>query len=388
MPPVQGSAFDRAAATGAILGFGLSLGIASVAIPLLALAAGYDASTVGVLAAASAVTHLAARLSLPWLLERMSDRALICGAAALLATSYALLLVSTSLPIFVVAQLVSGGARAIFWTASQTHAIRREESSVRAIAIVNLLGSVGQVVGPALGGVLAGLSLSAALAAGLAGGVLAATAALGLLTLPTYDRKASPGDGRLWRRPGVDAACWGSFAGGGWRALLGSYVPVVLVGAGLPPAVIGALIALADGTAILTSGALVRFAHARVRTNLVVGVVTLGLGMALVPLAPSVPLAVALALAISGAGCGLVTTLGPALAADAVEPGERGAAIALTGTFRALALFTVPAGVAAAVVAIPLTVATAVASVAIILPTLAVNRLAARSRPTPNQSEG
>ncbi len=372
--PLSGETRDRAAAGIAVLAFGVSLGIGSIGIPLLALDAGYDAATVGFLAATSAITHITARLQLPWVLNRVADRWLIGGATLLLALSYGLLLVSTSLPIFVLAQLVSGVARAAFWTGSQTHAVRRTESTVRALAIVNLLGSTGQVVGPALGGVLAGFSLSTALAAGVATGLVGAVASLGLLALPTYERNAGQHDGQLWRRPGIDAACWASFAGGGWRALLGSYVPVVLTAAGHTPAFIGGLIAFADGTAMIASGSLVRFAHEQIRRTLLFGVVAAGAATAIIPLVAEVPVLAAAALALGGAGSGLVTTLGPALAATSGDKSQQGAAIALTGTFRALALFAVPAGVAAVLVAVPLGVATAAAGLAIAVPSLVVGR--------------
>lgn len=365
---------DRAASSVAVLGFSVSLGIGSVVIPLLALSAGYDAAVVGLLAATSAVTHLTARLQLPWLLGRVEDRWLIGGATLLLAISYGLLLVSTSLPVFLLSQLVSGAARASFWTGSQTHAVRQSESTVKALAIVNLLGSTGQVAGPAIGGLLAGISLPLAVAAGLVSGLVGSLAALGLLAMPTYDRTAAPRDGLLWRQPGIDAACWASFAGGGWRSLLGSYIPVVLTGAGHAPAFIGGLMSLADATGMIASGALVRFAHREIRTTMVLGVLAVGGAIALVPLVAEVPVAVAAALALGGVGSSLVTTLGPAVAATSGDRAHQGAAIALTGTFRALALFVVPAGIAAALVAVPLGVATAAAGLAIALPTLVVSR--------------
>jgi hypothetical protein len=181
-------------------------------------------------------------------------------------------------------------------------------------------------------------------------------------------------------------ACWASFAGGGWRAMLGSYVPVVLAGAGHVPAAIGILVALADATGFVVSAGLVRFANPRVRTGLVGGVVMTGFGLAVLPLAPwFIPL-VAVGLTASGAGAGLVTTLGPAFATEAVEPGDVGAAIALTGTFRALALLSVPAGVAATLAVVPLAIAMATAGIVLVLPALLVSRSRARVGGTPVRS--
>jgi len=136
------------------------------------------------------------------------------------------------------------------------------------------------------------------------------------------------------------------------------------------------VLALADGMSIVASGALVRFAHGHIRENLVFGVLAVGTATALVPLTAEMPIIVAAAAALGGAGSGLVTTLGPALAATSGDRAHQGAAIALTGTFRALALFAVPAGVAMALVAVPLGIATAGAGLAIALPTIIVSRTA------------
>ena len=53
-----------------IFSFSVGLGVATVAIPLLALESGYDAAAVGFLVATSAASQLAFRLGLPWLLRR------------------------------------------------------------------------------------------------------------------------------------------------------------------------------------------------------------------------------------------------------------------------------------------------------------------------------
>ena len=69
--------------------------------------------------------------------------------------------------------------------------------------------------------------------------------------LPTYDRQGSPGATRLLRRDGVDVACWASVVGGGWWAMLGSYIPVILVGASVGSQGIGWLITLSEGASIV-----------------------------------------------------------------------------------------------------------------------------------------
>ena len=101
-------------------GFSVGLGVATVAIPLLALDAGYDEAAVGFLVATSAAAQLGTRLILPPGCSLAARPNLIAVASVLMLSGFALLLGSTALPVFVAAQLFQGTARAIFWTGSQT----------------------------------------------------------------------------------------------------------------------------------------------------------------------------------------------------------------------------------------------------------------------------
>src|SRR6185369_16111422 len=156
---------DRPASLAVAFGFALSLGISTVAIPLLALSSGYDAAAVGFLVAGAAGAQLATRLALPWLLGRFTDRSLIIVSVALMLVAFGLLSVSTALPAFIAAQLAQGTARAIFWTASQTHVIRSGGPAVHRLVDFNLAGNGGTLIGPLLAGFLATLSASLAITA-------------------------------------------------------------------------------------------------------------------------------------------------------------------------------------------------------------------------------
>lgn len=376
--PRPGAGRDGAASLVSVVAFSIALGIGTVALPLLALAAGYSPATIGFLAATSAITQLLARLQLPWLLDRLPDRALIAAAGVLLSVSYLSLLVSTSLPSFVASQLLQGAARALFWTATQTHAVRGASGTVSMLARVMGLSGVGSMIGPVLAGLLAGISFQAALGAGLAASVLTTAACLGLERLPPYARGDEPQGTRIWRRNGADLACWSNFAGGGWRAILGSYVPVILTAAGLVPGMVGVLVALADAAGIAVLAVLVRLPTQRIQPALELGVVAACVALAGLPIVATSPVAVGLLLALGGAGAGTIVTLGPAVASESVSGGEQGAAIAATGTFRAAALLLTPAAVAGSLSAISLGPAIALAALAIGAPTLLVRHLPRR----------
>jgi predicted MFS family arabinose efflux permease len=362
-----------ASATGAAV-YSLSLGIASVALPLLALRAGYSAAEIGLLTAVSAVAQMLTRLGLGAAMRRWPDWTLIAGAGLLLALSNGLVAVSAALLPFVTAQLLQGVSRACFWTGSQTHVVRGPGRAASALATVNLVAGVGLLAGPAVAGLLSErtpvLALSAAAGIALAGIV----PTLLLDRLPPFVPPPDRPPGRLWRRRGVDVGCWAGVTAGAWRGLLTSYVPVALDAARQSASAIGVLISVANGASLL--GAVVggRLSRRWSTPAVALGIVATGLATAATSaLAHSVLLS-ALVLTVSGLAAGAIQVLGPALATEAVHPEERGEAIAVTGTFRAGALFTAPLAVAGLVTLVSLAPAMAVVGVAMTLPALTVHR--------------
>jgi len=290
----------------------------------------------------------------------------------MMAASYVALIVSTALPIFLLAQLLQGGARALFWTASQTHAVRSPGIPVRLLAQVGTFGNVGTMIGPVVTGLLATVSLALALALGSGVALVGVALALRLQRFEPYERRARHGERRLWRRPGIDVACWTGFTGGGWRALMSSYVPIVLTTAGLPPSVVGAMLSAADLASTISIATLVRMPPRWTSSALAAAVIAAGLGLAGLPFVTGTPLLAALLLVIAGAGSGPLMILGVAAARQLVDPADEGEAIALVGTFRAVALLVTPAAVAASLVVVPVGTALAVAGVAIALPATAL----------------
>jgi MFS family permease len=363
------------------IAFSFALGIATVAFPLIALDAGYSGAQVGVLTATSAITQMATRTVLGRVMRHVSDRSLVTLAACLVAASTGVLMVSAAIVPFVVAELIQGAARACFWTGSQTHVVRGSGSSVSALATVNFISSFGLLAGPVVAGVLLERSTSLTLLVATLAGVVAVPITRLLDKLPPFVLPPDRPPGRLWRRPGVDAGCWAGVTAGAWRGLVSSYVPVALQLAGQSASTIGALVSAANAASVAGSGAVGRVSRAGAWKALAVGTLATGIGTAAVAaVAGSAPLA-ALALAVSGLGAGALQTIGPAVATDAVHPEERGEAIAVTGTFRAGALFAAPLGVAALILAMPLTAAMTVAGALITGPVLAVRRRPSAQHP-------
>ncbi len=365
------------------MSYSFALGVATVAFPLIALDAGYSGVQVGVLTAVSAISQMSTRSVLALVMRHVPDRTLVTVAAVLLAISSGVLVFSTALAVFVVAELVQGAARGLFWTGSQTHVVRGSGSSVSALAMVNFVSSIGLLAGPVVAGFLLESGNALTLLVATAAAALTVPISFLLDRLPPFTRPTDRPPGRFWRRPGVAAGCWAGVTAGAWRGLVGSYVPVALQHAGQSSTSIGALVSVANAASVVGAGVVGRVTREGAWRAFAAGTLATGLGTAAVAaVAGSAPLA-AVALALSGLGAGALQTVGPAVATEAVHPEERGEAIAVTGTWRAGALFVAPLGVAGLIVVIPLTAAMTLAGALITLPVLAVRRRPAAQHASP-----
>lgn len=374
---------DLAASAGGAAVYALALGTASVALPLLALRAGYSATEIGVLTAVSAVSQMATRLVLGQAMRRWADWTLIAAAALLLAVSNGMLAVSAALAPFVVAELLQGVSRACFWTGSQTHVVRGSGRAAGALATVNLVSSVGLLAGPVLAGVLSERTPVLALVVAALIALAAAVPPLLLDRLPPFVPPEDRPPGRLWRRPGVDVGCWAGVTAGAWRGLLTSYVPVALDAARQSASTIGVLVSVANGASLVGAAVGGRTSGRWSRPAVVGGIVVTGLATALTAALAGHVVLSAVVLSLSGLSAGALQVLGPAIAAEAVHPQERGEAIAVTGTFRAAALFAAPLAVAGLVVALPLAPAVALVGAAMTAPAIALRRRTTIPEATP-----
>jgi MFS family permease len=350
-------------------GFSFALGVASVALPLQAVAVGYTAVEVGVLIAVSAVSQMIGRLFLGRVMRVVPDWLIVAAACVLLGVSCLVVVGSSAVAPFIAAQLIQGLARAAFWTGSQTHVVRGDESSVKALASVNLVGNIGLLLGPAVAGLLIGEDARLALGVSAAAAFLSVVPAAVLDRLPPFRKLSNRQPGHMWQRQGVWEGCYAGVTAGAWRGLLGSYVPLALVHAGHASPIVGALVAIANTAAILGAWLVGRIEdEARIRRVLLLGTPLTGLALAAMgPLVFSVLLA-AMALCVSGIAAGALQVLGPAIAADAVHPEERGEAIAATGTWRAASLFVAPLVAAGLVAVMPIGAAMLVTGAAISVP--------------------
>ncbi|MCW2581111.1 MAG: transporter [Blastococcus sp.] len=369
---------DTLALVGGATTFSLALGIPSVALPLLALDAGYSGVEVGILVALSSVTQVLARIGMGGWMNRYSDRSFVLASMVLLGVSNLLAAVSVAVVPFVLAHLMQGVARAFFWTGTQTHAVRGDRSAVDGLALVNLASAAGLLLGPVLAGTIGERSLPLAIGVGAACALVGLVPALALDRLPPFQPPKGRTRMRIWRRPGVDAGCWSVVSAGAIRGLLGSYVPVALDGAQLSTSVIGVLISTANGAQLAGTAVVTRFGTRGQARLLVAAALAAGAGMAVIGVVAEMPLVAAVALALTGLGMGVLQTAGPAVASDAVHPEERGAVMATTGTFRSAAMLAAPLAAAGVVAVASVPLALLVGGLIIAAPVRASWRLARR----------
>ncbi|WP_404436368.1 MFS transporter [Microbacterium aerolatum] len=336
--------------------FSIGLGMATVLVPLLASSAGYSLGAVGFLIGVSAITQIIARAGMGRLMDRFSTRSFILVSLSLLTASCLLLALTDTLWAFVVSQLLQGAGRAYFFTGTQTHVIRGSRPAVSALTIMNVTNGVGLLVGPIVAGFVGGLSLTAALyVSAIISGLALPLCAFLKRYEPFVKRDRYPGERviPLWRRPGVVASGWMGAAAGAWRGILNSYLPVLVTAAGHSIPVAGMMTTLANLAALGGSAAAPLVRRFGARSSAVVGTVLAAGGVAVMVYLLSDLIWAGVFLVTSGLGAGILQTLGPALGSQSVGPEERGRAIAMIGTFRAVSLLITPMSIGALIFVLP-----------------------------------
>lgn len=356
------------------LTYGLALGAGTLLLPLIAVDAGYSPSEVGLLTGVSAVAQIAFRLVLGAAMRRYADRTLVTAAGMFLTLSLVSIGLSSALAPFVLAEALQGASRACFWTGVQTHVVRGEAAIVRRLARVNLVGNIGLLAGPIGAGFLIERSTGAAVAAGsaLAGG--ASVLSLGMRRLPPFVTDDLPVRSPLWRRPGVAIGSVSVGVAGSWRGFISSYAPVVLGQGGHAASTIGILIAVANASSTISAGLLARIPVRNTSRVIAAASLAVAGGSGLIGFVASSGALAGACLLAGGLGAGGLQILGSAVASEVVHEEERGDAIAVTGTFRAVALFASPAGIAGLLQVMALAPALGVTGLVLATPALLARR--------------
>ena len=350
---------------GALL-FSVSLGITLVAYPLFVVGQGRSKTAAGVLIGLSAAVQVLTRWRLGSLMRIVSNANITSAAAVLMSLAVGLLVLSSGLAALVVSAAMQGMARAFFWTGNQVQILRSQRSTPKAIATLNMMATVGMLIGPVMGGLIAERSFRAAFAAAAAVAVVSIVPTLMLHRPPPFARVGGHSYLQLLQNPGVRVGVWASIAVGAWRGLLGSYVPIGLDAAGSSETLIGVVVAIANGAAAVGGYLAVPMEGPRVAPGVARwGAVTM-VATAFVGFELDVALMTA-ALVVGGVAIGLIQVLAITAVSETVRPELTGDAVTLVGVARGLTLSGAPLSVAALLV-LGLGPAVLVASAALIGP--------------------
>ena len=370
---------QRAGAVGVVTCFSLALSVASIGLPILIVEAGYSLGAVGFSIALAAAAQIAVKFWIGTLMRHASDRVVVGASALVLALSAGLLFISASLAAILVSQVLQGLARGLFWTGIQTHAVRISNAASHGFASVNLASGVGLILGPVVGGLLLERSTQLTMAAA---GLMALAALLPVLLMASLPPLPPPPrdrpDQRASKQSAVRAGSLATASAGAWRGLTGAYVPVALHEAGHASTVIGTVLATANAATVLAGWAMRWVPRTRFAITLAGGTLVTGGGLAVFGVSAAlVPLASA-ALTVSAVGMGVLQTIGPAVAAEAVDESQRADAIAVVNVYRAASNFVAPVGVGTMLFAMPLGWALAVTGAVLTLPGAYVLRVRER----------
>lgn len=344
---------EALATGGSTVLFATASGALSVLVPLILVSDHRSVVTVGAVVILAGVSQLAMRFATPRLMRRISDRALIAMACAAVAAAGGMALLGGGLALMAAVQLVHGIARALFWTAIQTHVVRDEASAVRGLAAVNVLGGVGLMAGPATVGWWSHPNDIAsapivAVVLGAAGAVLA----LAMRAMPPFEARRGFIRSELWTRDVVLGSCMSGVAGA-WRGLLDSFIPILLVALAYSESETSFLVAVSSAAIFVgafLASPVSRLSHTPVY---VVGVVlTSAVLVMLGALGRNDGLIVG-AIIVGGLISGLFQTVGTAVAARSASADDRGDAVAVTGIFRSAAILAVPGIMTVMTAAVP-----------------------------------
>lgn len=357
----------RLAAIAALV-FSLAMGTQSVLLPLLALAAGYSKPDVGILTAISAVAQLFTRILSATAMRRFSDKTLVILSGIVLAVSSIAVAWSSFVVVFVIAELIQGIARGLFWSSATTHVLRQEGPTVGLMATLNFLSSFGLFAGPTVAGLIAKFSLSTALV--VAGGIALTTVIPSILLSkePPFEKGAKKIKREIWAKSEVRLGSWAGMTAGSWRGILNSYVPVVLKSVGDSYFLVGVLVSMANGASILGTGLMGLLKRRSPIRVFALGVAMAAIGTGFVGITAQNIVMSLIILVAGGVGAGLLQTLGPVIAAGGVEPYQKGDAVALAGSFRAGALLGSPLLMAALLGPVGISAALLISGVVLGLP--------------------
>lgn len=343
----------------------IALNLARPLISYKVLALGGDSLTVGLTSASYALVPVAAAIWLGRVSDRRSSlRGMVALGTLLLAAGPFVLFASSSLLLVAAASAVLGLGHLFFTIAGQSAVARFVplDRMDAAFGWFTASFAVGQMVGPLLAGLVmgdaagapAGVRLADSNAALVIAGLIAVlavpfalgTAARGSSDPPKTEVPAArPASiAALLRYPTVKTNMVASLALLATTDILVAFLPLLGEAKGVPPTVVGVLLATRAAASIASRLLLPLLVAHWSRAGLVLASLAgAGMALALVPWLFERPLAAGILLALGGFFLGLGQPITMSLVTQAVPPASRGAALALRLLGNRVGQVTLPA---------------------------------------------
>ena len=350
----------------AILALTFSYNIALAAIvlvvPLYLHAQGVSSVVLGLAASVPPLVGLILRLPSGVLSDRVGERTVLIGATLTMGAAAGALLLApktgeTATGLIVLALVLSGVSRAVYWPCAQSYASRAAKGDfARVSGLFTSTGHFGQIIGtPICGYLLATWGFGAGFGLIVGGSILGLIISV-QLRRPQADKtavrdgaaKASPFAGlgasllelARSRKMLFSGLCLAGAAVA--TALAGSFYPVYLADLGMRADSIGWLSSCRAFAAMVSSFGLgILGARLTTPSAWLIGAGMVGVGVGITPLLGSFG-GLAIAMALIGASGGILQVLGMDVAARGSGTHNRAKAMAFTGLFFSVSLWAIP----------------------------------------------
>ena len=330
--------------------YGLGVGMLMVLIPLYVIDLGFDLAALGLVVSSAGVFLVLLRLAGGAVSDRFGERVVLGFSFVALVVCALIFVVSSTLLPLILAQLINGASRSVYWSAGQSYTSRSAEGHA-GLTMGRLLSaeSGGTILGSVLAGSLAqlaGFDVAFMAAAAANGAGIVATVAMP--PLPRVGqvrsiRSTLAPAGRMMVQRSLRLGHFTALMAAAYAALLGSLYLAFFKEAGYGDATVGLLRSVGGIGVVVVAypfGAiLARLGAQRVA---VAGFAITGAVTALTALVGSSPAAAVLLVAVGGMAFGGMRALYPAIAAANSPERERALSLAVVGLYWAAGMLVVP----------------------------------------------
>ncbi|MEE8517810.1 MAG: MFS transporter, partial [Dehalococcoidia bacterium] len=330
--------------------YGLGINMLMLLVPLYIIDLGFSLSDLGLVVSSAAVFMILLRLAGGAVSDRFGERIVLWFSFGALAACALVFVVSETLLPLIVAQLLNGASRSVYWSAGQSYTSRSAEGDAgKTQGRLLSFESGGGILGALIGGAV--VQLFGFDAAFLAAAAINGIGILATVVLPPLPRKDQFSSVRATIAPAVRLLVrrsmglghYSAFMSAGYAALTGTLFVALFKEVGYDDAMVGFLRSLMGvGVAVVAFPFGTLLAAWGTRNMAMAGLGLTGTIVILTALTGSTPAAAIALMMLGGLTFGSLRALYPAIAAANSRPQERGLAFSAVGLYWAVGMLIVP----------------------------------------------